>query len=330
MLQNLQRWHWVVIGIVVGIVIGTIKGNLDNVDLADVSGGMGQQDVFEKSILQPIVYDGVPYPQWQNVYVVRVDDPHRASGAAYTVLGKYHESGKYRIIERSSDGKPVVRWTERFYKAPSPYVPRSPIVGAMAQPALKLELDGLRRLAEALHLKESEEPDSVISFLAKVQASQPGFSFQYKWWRRPRINFSVAILISVTAIGGVWPFVVNLLTYGKLFAPPREKPVKPSKPSVATKPSTPAKPAVTQADLTHLRQLEAEIEAKLAHHAGSAEGSIESVLQETTTARSVVTAAPKVLSGERLEALPDEAKEAAEFKARKDDFYPTHRQHRRE
>jgi hypothetical protein len=318
---TLRRWQYAVIGVILGSTAGAIRVYFQDLDLDNTTGGIGRQDLFERSILQPIVYDGISYPQWKDLYIVRVRDPSKESGLCYLVVGRYHESGQYRILSHTPDGKPDVKWSEHFFKAPEPYHPITPLPANAGQPTLP-SLGPIARIAELLYLKEPEEPASVIAFLEQARAAHPGsFTYTYQWWRRPRLTIAAWTLGSLAVVGGIWPFIASLLAYGKLFPPPREKPVEPSQP--AAKPSPPAPPAaVSQAALEHLRELEAELEAGLSGAGvSSAQADGTGIASPPTSS----AASPRVLTGQRLEVAAGPPKDDAVFEAKKDDFYPTER-----
>ena len=318
---KLSRWQYAVIGVILGLIAGTIRVYFQDLDLENTTGGIGRQDRFERSILEPIVYDGISYPQWKDLYIVRVRDPSKKSGLCYLVVGRYHESGQYRILSHTPDGKPDVKWSEHFFKSPEPYRSITPAPSKAGQLSLP-SLGPIARIAEILYLKEPEEPASVIAFLEQFRATHPGsFTYTYQWWRRPRLTVAAWTLGSVIVVGGIWPFIASLLAYGKLFPPPREKPVVPNQP--ASKPSPPPAPAaVSQAALEHLRELEAELEASLS----GAGVSIAQVGGTDVASPSTSPAvSPRALTGQRLEVVPEPPKDDAIFEAKRGDFYPTER-----
>src|SRR5438105_392517 len=110
-----------VIGLALGLIAGTIRAPFDDLDLYNASSGEGRQLAFERSLLEPISYDGVAYPQWKDLYVVRVEDRAGRGGLRYAVVGQFHEHGAQRAVAHAAGGKPAVRWTEHFFKAPLPY-----------------------------------------------------------------------------------------------------------------------------------------------------------------------------------------------------------------
>jgi hypothetical protein len=324
-LASLRRWHWAVIGTTLGLIAGGIRAKFDNLDLYNASGGEGRQVAFEKGVLTPVVYNGVSYPQWKDIYVLRVADPAAHGGLRYTVMGQYHESSPYRVLKRGADGKPEVRWSEHFYKAPLPYVPLTltPLPQAAA-PSLGM----LARIAELLRLKEPEEPGSVLAFLERVRLARPGFSYSYQWWRRPRITVAVWTVGMLAVVGGVWPFIASLIAFGTLVPPPRPK--EPPPPAPRPQPVPPqaaqqARPKVDEAALAHLRELEAELEASLAAGTASADKPVGDDVPPTQTRAS--TPSPQVLSGQRLEAVPAGPTETKVYEAKRDDYYPTERHH---
>jgi hypothetical protein len=323
-LASLRRWHWAVIGLTLGLIAGGIRANFDNLDLYNASGGE-RQAAFEKGLLTPVVYDGVSYPQWKDLYVLRVADPAAHGGLRYTVIGQFHESNGQRVVNRGADGKPQVRWSEHFFKAPLPYVPLTQLPKA-ATVATVPSLGLLARAAEWLHLKEREEPSSVLAFLERVRAARPGFSYTYQWWRRPRITVAEWTLGMLALVGGIWPFIASLIAFGKLVPPPRVKEPKPApRPQPAPAPAPLARPKVDEAALAHLRELEAELEASLCAETANADQPAGHLSGPPARGSAPAPSSPQVLSGQRLEALPTGPKESKVYEAKKDDFYPTER-----
>jgi hypothetical protein len=325
-LASLRRWHWAAIGTTIGLIAGGIRANFDNLDLYNASGGE-RQAAFEQAVLTPVVYDGVTYPQWKDLYVLRVADPAANGGLRYTVIGQFHETSPYRTLKRGADGKPQLTWSEHFFKAPLPYVPLPttalPQAAAVAAPSL----GGLARIAELLHLKEPEAPSSVLAFLDRVRAAHPGFSYSYHWWRRPRITVALWTAGMLLLVGGVWPFIASLIAFGTLLPPPREKRA-PEPPRPAAAPAPPiqhAKPKVDEAALAHLRELEAELEASLSAESATADKPARPTSKPPAPSPSP---APQVLTGQRLEAAQVGPTESKVYEAKQDDFYPTERHHK--
>jgi hypothetical protein len=115
----------------------------------------------------------------------------------------------------------------------------------------------------------------------------------------------------VLLIGVVWPTVINLLVFGRLTRPREEAGIDLSKASSATPPAAPKGP--TEQDLAHLRELEAELAARLARG-----GDVPA-----PDAPATAPAVPAVLGGAPLEPVPQDAHDERLFGARADDFYPT-------
>jgi hypothetical protein len=326
-LASLRRWHWAVIGTTIGLIAGGIRAHFDNLDLYDSSGGDGRQVAFETTMLNPVVYNGVSYPQWKDIYVLRVADPAAQGGLRYTVIGQFHETSPYRVLKRGADGKPQVSWSEHFFKAPLPYVP---LTTALPRVAAAPSLGVLARIAELLHLKEPEASSSVLWFLERVRTAHPGFSYSYHWWRRPRITVALWTAGMLLLVGGVWPFIASLIAFGTLLPPPREKPA-PEPPRPAPAPAPPiqhAKPKVDEAALAHLRELEAELEASLSAEGATADKPVGGAHASATTKSPAPSSSPRVLSGQRLEAAQVGPTESKVYEAKQDDFYPTERHHK--
>lgn len=107
------------------------------------------------------------------------------------------------------------------------------------------------------------EADTLLGFLKKVQATHPAWNirFTYAWWLEPKAQFAIWTLGGLLVIGGIWPFVVNLLSFGRLTHPPRPK----KEADLSYVPSVPeaaaAKATLDPAELAaHIQELEKNLE----------------------------------------------------------------------
>ena len=311
-LSQLNRWQWVAIGLFVGLIAGALANTVGGVDLDNPANSINTQRAFEDSILNPVVYWGVKYPQWKDVRVVRVYDPSRPSGLSYLVMGKHHARSPVRRPPRKPDPNFKVEYTDHLFRASQPYLPLNRQIADSAEP-VRASANLFCRLAEALRLKEPEESKSVLGFLDQVRANNPGFTYSYQWWRRPRITMLVWTLGSVVVIGGVWPFIVCLLTHGKLFPPAPEKGIDLRKVSTGSPEPESKLFGAAAAGMDPLHRLEAELEARFS---GSGAAS-------STEAATVDPDAK--LTGEQPQAVAESPKV---YEAKTDDYYPTQRQQR--
>lgn len=179
----------------------------------------------------------------------------------------------------------------------------------------------LQRLAEKLRLKDPDPPGSVLDYLASIQASTNGVnSFEYRWWIQPRFNIAAWMLGCFVVIGMIWPTLINIMLYGSIFAPPREKSASLRK--VKSKAAADKKKGMTQADMDELKRLDEELEAKLMKDAKPRDPNAQ---PEPVAA----AAAPiRQLTGtaEETQAMASmTAEERHAYMARADDFYPVER-----
>ena len=107
-------------------------------------------------------------------------------------------------------------------------------------------------------VQPTDGADSLLGFIKKVESTQAELKVEhrYAWWLEARYLWVLWMSVGVIGIGGIWPFIVNLMTYHRLTRPPEEKGIDLSKVSShSPEPAkmTPVDPAAIQA---HLRQLE--------------------------------------------------------------------------
>lgn len=244
-----------------------------------------------------------------------------ATGKNLTLLGPpqliYLVSGKYFTNEPTirADKKVAYKWSAYYFLAPTPYVPATAFKAGVVSPGPS----ALQRLAELLHLREPEPPNTVVDYLRKASVAN-GVVFTYRWWAEPRFRLVAWVFGSFVLIGIVWPFVVNIMVFGTLSRPPEEKAPKLRKTKSTAAATKGPKNAITDKDMAELAALESELEKKLAAGAKP---------RSTTDVPEPVAQAPiKQLAGDGAPApipVPEKDDEQRVFAAKQDDFYPTER-----
>src|SRR5262249_34401132 len=117
---------------------------------------------------------------------------HKARDSqVYLVTGQYWDGNS-----RAQDGELVPNVQSACYVAPSPFTPDPGSNGTAAFPTV---LDYLRSL----------EPT--------------GVSFRYAWWWPLTSPISLWLVGSLILIGGIWPTVINLVTFGPFTRPGEPK-----------------------------------------------------------------------------------------------------------
>jgi hypothetical protein len=147
----------------------------------------------------------------------------------------------------------------------------------------------------------------VLDFLDSL-GKTAGVQYRYAWWGWATTPLAKWVFFSLVLLGGVWPTIINLLTFGSLTRPREEKGVS----LLHVKPPPP-KPAPTRVAVGHLAELEHELEESLAGRSPDENTALEAT-------------APKQLSAGPLESVTvPAAQDDREYGAEKDDFYPTER-----
>jgi hypothetical protein len=169
--------------------------------------------------------------------------------------------------------------------------------------------------SEAVARYERAESPTVVDLLRAVSEAR-GLSYTNAWWDTYPAAFRVGAAVLV--IGLLWPTCVNLIVFGKLTQPPKEKPSIDLS-QVRSTSAAPASPAgLTDQDREQLADVEASLLAGLGEPAAP------------DTAEAAATDAPVkplVVSTEPVVAVAQEHDDK-HFEAKADDYYPTERGHR--
>jgi hypothetical protein len=216
--QDLKRWHWVLISLFVGLLLSWVWSSVEwDENLPTI----GQHD-FETGLT----------------------GSRQRIGALINIVVMPPMDGKYKVVAEhirptqtagKGDAMPVAFIADTPYKA------------------------GVWR-------GESEEYPTVMAYLQHAMKDNPELSAKYAWYREKWAIFALWTGASVLLIGGVWPSVVSLMVGAGLGFHGEEKgpdyDLDRFK-SEAEKKAGGAK-VPTAAELQHLRELEEEMERKLA------------------------------------------------------------------
>ena len=293
-IERVRRWHWLLLGAAAGALLwGSLRPGTDS--LAGYGECINDPAAFERALVESA--RGVR--RFTNVRVHRqlVDDGAGSAAAVYVVSGDY------------CDGKPdpldgTLHWRPRYFLAPARYRPHWNLYdfgGATGG------------TAKALEQYQRIESPTVVDFL-RVLRTAGVLSYTHAWWR----TYPAATWVggSILLIGVVWPTVINLLVFGRLTRPREEKGVDLSK---VKNTAAPAPAAPSALDLEHLRELEAELEARLAGAAPAEPVAPADRPGGPPRRAAVLTTAP---AGP---APADAPHDDTVFGAKADDFYPTER-----
>jgi hypothetical protein len=166
-----------------------------------------------------------------------------------------------------------------------------------------------------------ESYPTVVNYLESVKAQNSNLSYKVAWWRQPWAVYLLWTGASVLLIGGVWPVLVSVMV-GAGFGLKREEqgPEYDLERFKAEQDAKGVKHEPTPAEIAHLRELEDELERKLAaQRAGMPIPEDEPVAAQA--------AAVKKLDGGPLEvANTDKPAEDHDYKG---EFYPVDRHAKR-
>jgi len=274
-ISNLKRWHWMVIALVIGFIHGEIR-------TAARSGTHDRLDDYETLITNPLEFESslVDTIQGRPRFADLVVYPYRspAGRVAHLVTGRY-----YNGRAEWHDGQQVARWATACYVAPAPYRPATPLAGGAELP-------------------------SVIDYLKSLHETA-GLQYQYATFHWIADPLFISLCASVLLIGGVWPTLINLLTFGTFGRPREAKGFSPW--NAASSSSKPPATAQVSPGANASTPLEKELEA-MVNSSNPTPGNQDKVAVVTKLEAGPL--APTVLES------PDDPKH---FGAKKDDFYPT-------
>jgi hypothetical protein len=280
---DVRRWQWILIALLLGAAIGYTRQWM----AADLESRFGEQlngqRRFEDALLKTV--DGRHYFDGIRVYASSFPDGKGGTKRAHLVAGNYF-NGQFE----QSAGKLTAVWRPAFFIADIPY-----------QPTTDLNRLGNPKLVESFRVNPNP---TVVDFLDLLSHTAGTTYSRARWLEMGIIGWMACSLL---CIGILWPIAINLLVYGSLRRPREEKGIDLSK---VKAPAATAPPAPAEADVARLQALEAELEAAAADGPAAALAAPAPVIAE--------------LNGSPLEPVPAGAeREAAEFRAKQEDYYPT-------
>ena len=163
---------------------------------------------------------------------------------------------------------------------------------------------------------ESDEYPNVRVYLKKLKEANPNVSFKYAWYRETWAIYTLWMGASILLIAGVWPSVVSLMVGAGLGISSEEKgPEYDLSRFKAEQEKKGAHHEPTPQEIAHLRELEDELEKKLAAQRAG--------LPIPEDEPAVAPAAAKKLDGGPLQAAAiDKPAEEHEYKG---EWYPVDR-----
>ncbi len=181
-LQNVKRWHWVLIGLLVGS--GICLGRLILGGLGSTSVGMGQ-DEFERLLASSSAYG--KYPALEEINVIPVDD-------VYWVRAQRRYP--------AADGSGFEYRTEWLALRERQYRPINASLSA--------------------NVNVNRAEFTVRDFLASAAARDPHIRYRYAWERDMRFALPAWALGGALLLGGVWPWALGVMLGAGLGRPDPE------------------------------------------------------------------------------------------------------------
>ena len=290
-IADVRQWHWVVIALLVGGVVGGVRqyagaGLEDEIDRHGKL--IPDPHKFEVALLtkvrsQPLLKDVTVYPYW-------IKGGAGGERLVHIVAGRYWDGKPV-----SEGGQMVAKWVPACFLAQVPFEPRNVVPVGESGGA-----SGGKGGAAAKF-------DSVLDYLALLERKE-GVSYRYAWWwwaREPLFAWPAGSLV---VVGMIWPALINLVTFGTVLRPPEERGI--SLWNVRSRGVPRATPAPVRS--ASLDEIESELEAQLA---GAGVPADPAPAAEPGRRRPLVVAP--------LEPVPEVPREAQEFRAKSDDYYPT-------
>lgn len=183
-LQNLKRWHWVIIGLLVGLGLSYMYAGWDS---SATQGTIGVRTLQADLLRKETRAEGDP-PIIRNL---SLQPPRIVNGEPeWRVTFDYLDArrrGAYTRNERS-----------------------------MSEPFLV-------EVANNTGLETGEYVANIRIYLDAVAAANEGFDYQYMWWQEKMWVYILWTGGAVVLIGGVWPTFLNLLVGAGFGRPPREE-----------------------------------------------------------------------------------------------------------
>ena len=259
-IEELKRWHWIVIGVVAGGLFALAQFLLR--DPADATAQHMKQGVFEHELLESATsHDQLNGQRWaedhhfnafQQGLLPRIRDltvyPPNPRGESLVTGDRLVEIFRQRLDPDNPDKvlPPAARYDRFSFYAPNPYKPTRNGAGAA---------DAGMTVRQYLDRMKADHPDTAPAY-------------RYAWWYSLPIAVAAGVVVGGLLIGGVWPLLLAMLVGAGFGRPPRQKKAAydlsrfghgKEDPKPAPAPAT-VDPAALQ---SHLDALEADLLANL-------------------------------------------------------------------
>jgi hypothetical protein len=344
-MAHVRRWQWILLALLAGWLVGFAQNQLDPDPIAGIPNSISQKSSgrdmgFEELLVTTYTTaEGHKYFQLRGLTVELAPDIRDEPTSATTSPAKGRKAAQrlmyvvkgYKLprenldlaLKKNPDGSvtrvsiptPLLSYLLLPYGKYEPYYdPPGPAVAY--QPSF------MQRLCERLGIKEPDPPGSILDYLASVQAAN-GNTFRYLWWKEPGVRTASCMAGSFAIFGLILPTLINIMAFGSVFQPKREKGVslRHVKGSGRKKAEAP-KPKVTEQDLEQLRAIEADLEAKLAGNTVS-----DSPTPQPDADRRPSAVKKLASDGATSQAVVIDKHDDKDYGRKTGDWYPTERLH---
>jgi hypothetical protein len=300
-----------IVGLVVGFAIAQIRQMYTADVINDFGSSMNSSKQFEMALTDNFEYKGQKHPYFKDLTAYPLKHRDRWT---YVVTGMYCPGRP----ERKANGGGA------FVYRPSCFIQEKPVY----KPVMDLKTLNKPGGPDYAARWSAIANPTVIDFL-NIMHEAKGVNYRYAWWAEPKKSLMLWMATGLVVIGGIWPFLVNLIAFGSLKAPPEEKKVNLRKVKDTSSKTTKAEmstAAATAADMNEVARMTSNLEEKLA--STLTEKTSEDAADEAAAA-AAAAAGPgpiKQLTATKLEICADlDKKDDKAFGAGADDFYPTER-----
>ncbi len=300
-IENLKRWHWMIIGGVLGCILA------------------GAQIYFQETILNFFTHKNFSQQEFENVVESRLAG---VGPLAQNVKVHHVYTGGYLVTFDVAKAYPLI--------IPSGQVPIGKARQIKLPPGRRIDdfsettfgilrVPGESYVPWSVRRSTASQPAAaanatVVTYLQKF----PDLDWKVPWTEKSHLGSVAWVLGSIVVVGVIWPEILALMIkFGLHPAPKHKDTYELSRFKSETEAPKKTAAEMTQSDLDQLEALEAELEKNLAAGASPRAATIATATTAAPAIRKLEGAAAKSKPAAPV-AAPDKA-----FGATQTDFYPT-------
>lgn len=301
-IEQLKRWHWIVIGLLAGLALGYVWSSADPV----TEGRNYNQRDFERDLTRRLP-DGSG-PMIRHVVLRPIVTDYQGKQVQQVTLD----------VARMGSQSGKIYWEARQMLATIPYEPMR-FGGMMPDP----------------QQASGGKPFTVGDFLAEMNKNNDmPVKFRYGWESERPVAIAIWTVGAVVVVGGLWPTFLGLLVGAGMARKPEKKEEydldRFGKTSVPEAPRYQPKPEVSEEERDRLNDMNRKLEEQLKGAGVLTDGSAEDEDPEGK----ILAPAVRKLDGGPLETTPAAKKQDEDDEVEvKGEFYPVlihHHKHKEE